>query len=264
MPLHQPNIQTNAAPAASSTAIRAFDIDGLQVTRYNALAVQGSEIAANLAKLGTELRTLGTDLLLGQAVMNPTAAPASIVLKDEGGASLRFTFKDAYSAVDAEAATNLFDKQLKRDVNDFVQVKVAAKFNADVFTVQKGCERKSGGGKTAVNLEAGDFSPELFNLYSKAIEQATAFAIAEGLLPVGTGTPLSSAEVVSVKPDFHQNRFAAFPSVELQNAIIKVCKNTTALTPIVAAATLAVEKPAASNVIDLAGILTNKKVKKAK
>ncbi len=257
MALKKLDIATNAAPAASSTEIRTFDIDGSDVTKYNGLVIQKAVIEAEMAKIGTSLREIGTTNLLGQAVMNPTNAPSSVVLKDEKSSAVRFTFQNKYSVVDPEAAESLFTN-LGADANDFIQFTAVAKFSNDVFLIKKGCERTIGTGRTAENLVEGDFSAELFNLYSKAIEQATAYAVSKGLLPVGTVSPLTSSKVANTKPTFHENRFTKFPNVEQQLVISRTCKNTTSLTPVVAQSGVKGEAPTAPNVINFDRLVGSK------
>lgn len=131
--------------------------------------------------------------------------------------AVRVSCTAKYSAVgNAEAADVLFE-EMGGDINDFLQQRVAAKFNDKIFISQIGDDK-------------GEFSKRLYDMYRKAMEAVTAEAIRKNLLPEGAACPLETYEVVSVREDFHVTRWSAFPTVEDQQRVSEVIKNTVTAT----------------------------------
>ncbi len=223
MPLKTTRIVTNDVAKKKKTDIIIVDVAGEAVTTYNAAVTAKKTAEAQVLESGHKLKELGLPELYALAIANVDTPPSSIKLRDSLGAVVRLTSQDKYGVVDPEA-TDLVFNNLGGDINDFVQFSVKASFNAGVFLAAAGASAAGA---------VGDFSPKIYAVYKKAIEQATAQLIKEGLLAPETPSPLGTAKVATVKPDFHARRYRAFPAVPQQVQLSEVISNTVTLTPVI-------------------------------
>ena len=122
-----------------------------------------------------------------------------------------------YSVVGNVEAVDELLESMGKDINDFVQQRIAAKFDDKVFLSKVGDDK-------------GEFSKRIYDMYRKAMEATTAEAIRKGLLPLNTECPLATFEVATVREDFHNARWSAFPTVEDQQRVSEVIKNTVTAT----------------------------------
>jgi hypothetical protein len=221
MALKPLRIATSEAPKKSASDVKIIEVEGQVVTDYNSAVINLKDAEAKKKEVGAALQECGLPELWEVCLSNPDAAPSSVKLRDELGSTVLIIGMNKYSVIDPEAATPTFEA-LGASIEDHVQYTVQAKFDSSVFLAQEGA---SG--------EVGSFSTKIYNEYKKACDLATAKLIQAGLLPVGAVTPLSTAQVAAVKPDFHQRRWRAFPSVEQQKALHEACPYTVALKPVV-------------------------------
>jgi len=222
MALKALKVVTNEAPAKKSSSVGIVDVSGTDVETFNRAVIAAKDAEAAVERARVAVLDVGLNKLWEECVANPSNPPSSIKLRDDSGATVVVSGQDKYSNVDEALATAMFES-LGAEISDHVQYTIAAKFDSAIFLAKA---NTSAG-------EEGNFSAKIYNEYQKAIDQATAKLIAAGLLPVGTKSPLSTAQVVRVKPDFHKTRFSAFPTVEQQKALHEACPNTVTLKPVI-------------------------------
>lgn len=233
MALKPLRIVTNEAPKASKSDIPVVPVDGQLVSDYNEAVIAFKNAEAAKKTQGALVHDVGVPALLELCVANPDAAPSSIKLRDETGQALLVIGMNKYSTFDPVVAEPVFAK-LGAKIEDYAQYVASAKFDDSIFLAKAGT---SAG-------EEGSFSTKIFKAYQAAIDRVTAQLTRDGLLPPETTSPLLSTQVAKVLPDFHATRWAAFPSVEAQQEISRVCPNVVALKPVVEGEAVPVSKRA--------------------
>lgn len=222
MPLKSLRIATNEASKTSKSDITIMPVDGKIVTEYNESVIALKDAEALKKLHSAEIQAIGIPALLNLCLANPDEAPSSIKLQDELGNTVLVTAMDKYSAFDPAVAEPVF-ASLGAKIEDHAQFVAAAKFDDSIFLAKHGTDAG----------EEGKFSTKIFKAYQLTIDRVTAQLVRDNLLPAGTVAPLFSKQVAQVLPTFHANRWRAFPTVEAQQAISKVCPNTIALKPVI-------------------------------
>lgn len=187
--------------------IPAFKEQGDICARFNVAKANLKAAEAVVAELEPELKQAALPNLYEFNVANPNNPTSSVKLVDGEGAVVRVSFTKRYSASDADVAEQVF-KGLGADINLYVQRTIKVAFDNKVF------------------LDAdGSFSEKTYNAFKKVIDDTAK--------KLGVVSPLTGKEVVEPKPDFHDKRWEAFPTVESQGKLTEALKNAISLTPVV-------------------------------
>ncbi len=224
MSLKPLKVATNEVPESKKSDIRIIEIGGSSVSDFNQASVEAKNAKAIQDELGEELRAAGLAALYEIAVGNPDTPPSSVKLQDDLGSTVMLTSQNRYSDFDPQIVEPVFEA-LGAPIRDFAQYIVRAKFDDSIFLAKPGT--------TAATSEEGKFSTKIYNVYKRAIDQATAQLVRDGLLPAETQAPLLTTQVATVFPDFHQRRWRSFPTVEQQRSLYAVIKNTIVLKPVI-------------------------------
>ena len=222
MSLKPLRIATNEAPKASKSAIVIAPVDGKIVADYNNAVIEFKNAEAEKKKHSDAVQAVGIPALINLCISNPDAAPSSIKLQDELGETVLVTNMNKYSTFDPEVAETVF-ASLGAKIEDHAQFVAVAKFDDDIFLAKPGTDAG----------DEGVFSTKIFKAYQLAIDRVTAQLIRDNLLPAETKSPLFSKQVAQVLPSFHTSRWKAFPTLEAQQALMRVCPNTVTLKPVI-------------------------------
>jgi len=185
------------------------------LTEFNKARAAQKAAEAVVKELEPQVKEAGVREWIKANVENAPGEPiTSIKLVDQNGSETRLTGMDKYPMADSEPVVELFEgalsdkvKELKEDVNSYVQFTLKAAFDSKVF------------------LDAeGDFSEKIYQAFKKAIDETAK--------KLNVVSPLSAAQVLSPKPGFHKDRWNKFNVVQ-QTQIYKVLPNTVTLTPLV-------------------------------
>ena len=171
------------APSSDSTCLE-IEIHGNAVTEYNRQAQKEKEAkkAKDKARPGVELIAL--DELFKFNTENPAEAKVTVKVTDEEGSKANVSFKNSYSPL---ASVNEVLSKLKalgvRDPNLYVQKKVVIGFDTAGFYDE---------------LD-GSLRLEYYTAMMEAIQNVAA--------EHGAKSPFTSHEVLTVKENFHQDRW---------------------------------------------------------
>lgn len=212
MPLKSLNVALNEQPKKTSSDIKTVTVGGSIVADFNraAVAAKKAEVAAEEAR--ASVLEIGLPEYFAVATANPDTPPSSVKLQDDTGSVVLLSLTNSYRDVDPEAAEQVLN-EFGAEIEKHAQYVVAAKFDDKIF----------------VNAN-GKFSKKIYEAYRSAIERVTAQLVRDGVLPVGTATPLTGKEVARVFPSFHHDRWSKFTS-EQQAEIHRVIPATVALKP---------------------------------
>lgn len=222
MSLKPLRITTHEAPKAAKSDIAIVSVDGTIVADYNEAVIALKSAEALKKDLSVTIQEVGVPALLSLCLANPDAAPSSIKLQDERGETVLVIGMNKYSTFDPEVAEPIF-AHYGAKIEDHAQFVAVASFDSSIFLAQPGTDAG----------EEGKFSIKIFKAYQLAIDRVTAQLVRDNLLPAGAVAPLFSKQVAQVLPNFHATRWKAFPSVEAQQAISKVCPNVITLKPVI-------------------------------
>jgi len=200
---------------SSSTVVNGIptiEIEGDAVKSYN--KASAAQVAADLEM--KKLRPVIIEFCVGEILKRNAEHPKQPtltvnLLAEEDGERLQVRYTGKYSQISAEAADDLFDSLVlpdgtPADANKYVAEVVVGKFDCAVFL---GDDKK--------------FSQKKYDAYRKAIE-----AVAKQFDDV---CPLSTTKVTVPLDDFHEKRWAAFPSEDDQRTIMKAIPNVISLHP---------------------------------
>ena len=203
-----------AAPAATTkkSDVPVVNVQGTKVSRLNEISTELKELQAEEKDLKKQVEKQALGKLFDRNLADPHNVSDSIKLSDENDQVVRVSFTSRYKQADGEAADAILT-ELGKDINDYAIQTTTAQFNAKVF------------------VQDDEFQPEVYNAFQQAIADATATLIAEGKLPVGTASPLTSKVVVMPKPSFHSKRWSEFPTVDEQQQVTKALPNTVQVVP---------------------------------
>ena len=192
--------------ATKKDEIPAFEVAGNVCSRFNKAKADLKDAEAVVAELEPVVKGVALPNLFEFNVGNPNNPTTSVKIVDGSGAVVRVSFTKRYSAAEVDAAEATF-AGLGADINLYVQRTVKVAFDNKVFIGADGA-----------------FSEKTFNAFKKAIDETAK--------KLGVASPLSGKEVVEPKPDFHEKRWEAFPTVESQTKLSEALKNAVSLTPV--------------------------------
>jgi len=196
------NVVETAKPTKESVPV--ITVENSAVTRFNQAKSQLKEAEAIVEELEPVIKQLGLKHIFKHNVEQPTAPWTSVKLEDKNtGEKCRVSATSAYVIANPDNVEQAFTA-LGKDSGDYAQFVTKSAFNDKVFIV------------------GNEFNQDVYAAYKSAIDAVTATLKAQGVLPSSAESPLSSKQVVMPKPDFHDKRWAAFPSVDDQMAIQKV------------------------------------------
>ena len=223
MPLQVlPTNKVNAAPAKSkkTSSMPSVEVAGMLLKRFSEAKSRLADAAVVVEELEPMVRNKGLSGLFEYNIANPDAPTPSVRLVDDTGARVVVTMQNRYSAINVEAADAVFTA-CGGDINNHLQMTVAAKFDSGIFISAEGTP------------SAGEFSKKIFEAYQTAVDKVTKDLITRGLLPVDTVCPLSSAPVASVRAGFHTERWAVYKDASQQESIHEVVKATVTMKAVV-------------------------------
>lgn len=245
MALKRLNKVEETAPATKAGEIPVVKVSGRSVARFNRATAELKAQEIIQQEERAKLLKKGLDALFAFNIANPTNPATSVkLMQDQGvaeeggepnpaldgdGDVVRLTFQNRYSASDADTADSLFESLLvetnkdrpkgqKLSINNFMQETVGTTFDSKIFL-------------TGPN---GQFDQAIYDAYSEAITRVTADLVKKGKLAEGTKSPLGTTKKVLPLANFHEERWAVFPTVDAQQQLREVVSNTVTLTPVAA------------------------------
>jgi hypothetical protein len=206
MGLKRANVVETKPAAKGKTEMPLKTISGTTIKQYNDAAAALKASKAIVDAIRPDVLDVGLTFLFEH---NLSGKPVSSVkMSDETGESLRLSFQDRYSVVDAEQAVHALETELSvTDVNKYLVETTKATFDSKVFLTKE-----------------GDFNEPVYKAFSEAIAK-----VAAGL---GISNPLGTVKVVIPKSTFNDVRWNDFKSVAAQKRLAEVLPNTVSLTPI--------------------------------
>jgi hypothetical protein len=179
-----------AAPkAAKAKEIEVIRIDGDAAIMFVTTADKIKLLEADKARYEISLKIRGVKEVTEICAAHPDQPVSSVRLVDDAGGMVTVTLKAAYAATTEATAVTLFNS-LEQDPNDFVQFAIKPKFNEKIFY-----------------REDGTFNERVYKAVRLAYTKVVNALVEAGELPVGT-VAMTEDKVVTVKPDFHQRRWA--------------------------------------------------------
>lgn len=213
MALKKLKVKMASAPATKPGEAPVIIIEGDLVEQYNKADAQEKAAKAVKEDLRPEILEIGCTEVYRRCIATPADPACTVKLQDERGEVLRVQFTSKYGVVpDVDVADALFEELSDAegnpvDINDFLEERVAATFNCDVF-----------------NGTDGKFSKAIYDKFRLAIERVAA--------SLEVACPLETVKVVKPLPVLHEKRWTVFPDVEAQQKLTLACPNTTQIVPV--------------------------------
>jgi len=192
---------------AKKEEIPAFAQKGDICSRFNTAKENLKVAEAVVKELEPELKAKALPNLFEFNVANPNNPISSVKLVDSTDSVVRISFTKKYSAANADLTEQVFEG-LGADINEYVQRTVKVAFDNKVFLDKD-----------------GNFSEKVYDAFKKAIDEVSK--------KLNVESPLTGKEVVEPKPNFHDIRWEAFPTIESQGKLYEALKNVVSLTPVV-------------------------------
>ena len=217
VPLENLNVPLAPAesPAGKSSTCLEVHVPGTGVTIYNrqAKAEKDAKKAKDAARPAIEEYAL--ERLFVHNTASPGALKTTVKLGDDEGSQVNVSFKNVYGALpDVTTVLRRLRELGVRDPNKFVEKKVVIGFDTSVF----------------YDEVDGSLKLELYTAMMNAIQDVAASYMVK--------SPFTSNEVLSVKPNFHEDRWTIGAGgtpeerADVQEYIRKTFKNTVSLTPV--------------------------------
>jgi hypothetical protein len=177
--------------AAKKETVPAFQTD-LPLAEFNRLDAQLKDLEALKDELKAQILDIGLEKLFAHN-LSASEKVDSVKLVNNGDA-VRVSFQNVYRDANPDTATEIFE-QLGKDINEFAHETVKVQINDKLFLDER-----------------GEFSVKIFNETVKALN---AIARKYGK----DGNFLTVKKLVQPKPDFHQQRWQEFATVEAQKLL---------------------------------------------
>ncbi len=199
-------VAPTANPGVKANGIPIVAIAGDIIAQYNKADAQVKAGKQLMEDLRPELVEVGTSEIYARSCQDPTHPSLTVKLQDDVGEELQVQFVKKYGAlVDVERAEEFFEDS-EVDINDYVQERIVAKFDSDIF------------------LDAdGVFQQRVYDAFRKAIE-----TVAKQL---DVPCPLETAKVVTPKDAFHVERWKHF-NAQAQATLADLVPNVIRIVPV--------------------------------
>mgnify|MGYP003346645498 CR=1 FL=1 len=198
-----------AIPATAPESTKpTVSVPGDLVTQYNEANRVAKDAEKLMAKLAPDLKQAALEHLYGFNIEHPTAPLTTVAVQDEEGSSANVSFKNAYGKeVDEAKALAALESVGCQDPNLYLAESLKVTFDGSAFVDENGDVRLA---------------------YYRAM-QAAAQSVADKF---GLPNPLATKKVVTIRPAFHESRFAMWPTVKAQEQLTESIPNQISLTPI--------------------------------
>ena len=183
-------------------------IEGTVVSEYNEAVRLIKSSEAIKEKLAPEIKKAALAHLYQFNSEHPTAPITTVAVKDAKGAGANVSFKNAYAAeLDEKVALAVLEQVGCPDPNLYLAESLRITFDGSVFVDENGDTRLA---------------------YYKAMQSAIQVVADKFKL----ANPLATRKVISLRPAFHEGRFAMWPEVAAQEQLSKAIPNQISVTPI--------------------------------